>query len=463
MLLATGCALCWLGAPLIWDGAYQLCLTLVNQRPFFYETRFHSYPLWLPVVWLSRAVDNLHALVFLYGLPFCIAPAASLLLSWWIVGRSAPWLIVWPALGIAGITLPGQIFVTNDSVFQQHLFWPVFLGLLVPLTWPRAITVIILALFQLSHPVGVLLLASAIVSAACLVVFDAGNRRRHVSCVIFGSVLGVSALTKTILWPDVYAQKEASWHVLWDRFLTGVSGWPAMCVILIWVCAIFVWLHGRDPAPTRNRLHFSGLRLKYAPAAAFLTAVVAGSCLLFWATDPHLWSSAANYRRWVAPFTVPLLAFAVMEVLRRPARATADASDRLRAVIVLTCCIAFAAVLSIQALGWQNLTRHLMADVRDFKDWMVPQEAIDWIHATPLDHWSTPSYVLLLQGRRPSKLLLPMDAVSALRAPQPRIALAPWDLRSIAGESNAWFDFTIIAEQLHENPAVHLAKPRRKN
>jgi hypothetical protein len=453
---------CWLGAPLIWDGAYQLCLTLLDERPFFYEARFHSYPLWLPVVWLSQAVDNLHALVFLYGLPFCIAPAASLLLSWWIVGRSAPWLIVWPALGIAGITLPGQIFIINDSVFQQHFFWPVFLGLLVPLTWPRAITVIILALFQLSHPVGILLLAIAILSAACLVVFDAGNRRRHVNCAIFASVLGALALTKTLVWPDAYAQKEASLHVLWDRFLTGVWGWPAMGITLMWACAIFVWLHGRDPGHTRDR-YFSGLGLKCAPAAAFLTAVLAGSCLLFWATDPHLWSSAPNYRRWVAPFTVPLLAFAVMEVLHRPARVSANGSDRLRSLIVLTCSIAFSAVLSIQALGWQNLTRHLMADVNDFNDWIVPQEAIDWIDATPLDHWSTPSYVLLLQGRRPSKLLLPMDAVSALQAPQPRIALAPWDLRPIAGKANTWFDFTIIAGQLRKNPAFYLAKPRPKN
>ena len=77
--ILTGAALiaCAAQLPLIWDGGYQLAATLVEQRPYFYLTRFHSWFLWWPTVWLSRVTDNPTLLVFAYGLPFLLAPAAS--------------------------------------------------------------------------------------------------------------------------------------------------------------------------------------------------------------------------------------------------------------------------------------------------------------------------------------------------------------------------------------------------
>ena len=45
----------------------------------------------------------------------------------------APHVMLWALFGTAAAMLPGQIFMINDSIFQMHLFWPVFLAALLPL------------------------------------------------------------------------------------------------------------------------------------------------------------------------------------------------------------------------------------------------------------------------------------------------------------------------------------------
>src|SRR5207302_3210707 len=104
----------------------QLCCTLIHQYPYAYFGRLHSHFLWLPTAWAARHTANVWVLQMVYGLPFCLAPAAGLLLSWWFVRRRAPRLIMWAAFGVAAAPLPGQVFIINDSILQQHLFWPVF-------------------------------------------------------------------------------------------------------------------------------------------------------------------------------------------------------------------------------------------------------------------------------------------------------------------------------------------------
>src|SRR5436305_7692358 len=99
ILAAAGVYTCWCDTPMIWDGAYQFCLTLISDHPYSYLTRFHSFLLWIPVWLLSHVTSNLTVLKMAYGLPFTLAPAASVLLSWWVVRRRAPHLIVWAILG----------------------------------------------------------------------------------------------------------------------------------------------------------------------------------------------------------------------------------------------------------------------------------------------------------------------------------------------------------------------------
>ena len=59
ILAVTGVFTAWCDTPMIWDGAYQFAFSLIRQKPYFYLTRFHSYILWSPMVWLSHVTTNL--------------------------------------------------------------------------------------------------------------------------------------------------------------------------------------------------------------------------------------------------------------------------------------------------------------------------------------------------------------------------------------------------------------------
>ncbi len=440
LTLFTAFVLCWFNAPLIWDGSYQLCRTLIDQHPFFYYTRFHSYPLWWPVVWLSRVTDNLHALVFAFGLPFCLTPAVSLLLSWWFVRRTAPWLILWATLGTYATALPGQMFLINDSIFQQHLFWPFYLGLFVPLTPLQIAVLVILAAFQLSHPLGGLLLLGAAIATASLAILDIPNRRRWLARTLLVLGLCIAAWGKILLWPDPYAYQEASFQMARSRFHDGVLGWPVIGIVCIWLCALCAWCAGKHSTNGSLRR-----KLRLCAAAAL---VFAGLALIIWAAEPQRWASAINYRRWAAPLTLPVFALAFFETLNPPR--DAGLLSRSRSRLMLGCGLVFAVVLSWQALTWSNLTRRLMSEVGSRSGPLVTFESLQSPHSTALDHWSIASLVLISQGRNPTKLVLTSASITALDGPAPKLELGSWDLQPIRPGRVDWFDFSSILEQLHK-------------
>ena len=232
---------CWCETPLIWDGAYQLAIMLRIQEPYSFEGRFHSYILWLPVVPLSRLTDNVHILQLVYGLPFAMAPAAGVAMSWWIVRKERPELMIWPIFGIAAATLPGQIFIINDSIFQQHLFWPLFMAVFVRVTKAQLVVLLFLVIFQFSHAIGFILLSGAAGCALLLSLVDRANRKRLLIRTSLFSLLAIGALAKIYLVPDSYAATEATWEKAMERWDKGVAGWPARGLWMMWMSGAVVF------------------------------------------------------------------------------------------------------------------------------------------------------------------------------------------------------------------------------
>lgn len=153
-LAAAGLFACFCKLPLIWDGAYQFNRTLLLDSAYYYPPRFHSWIVWQPLVLAMRFTDNVTLLQAIYGMPFLLAPALGLILSWWVIRRHAPHLLVWVVFGVAAGPLPGQVFAINDTILQQHLFWPVFVGVLMPLSIRQRVVLTFLALMQLSSRRG---------------------------------------------------------------------------------------------------------------------------------------------------------------------------------------------------------------------------------------------------------------------------------------------------------------------
>ena len=447
ILAAAGVYSAWCGAAMTWDGAYQFAHTLIARRPYVYETRFHSFLLWQPVVWVDRFTDNLTLLKAVYGLPYLLAPSASLLLSWWLVRRRAPHLVIWAVFGVAVAPLPGQVFVINDSIFQQHLFWPVFLGLIAPgpLTRAQRVALGLLAAFQLSHQIGCVLMAGAAIATGLLAAADRGERKQLLRRGAFAAAVAALALVKMWVYYDPYAAQEFTWESARQRWQAGVAGAPLVGLALMWVAGVAVTVEARG-----------GDRLRHTIRALSLVLVIAtGAVWVAWATDFHHWAWASEYRRWLVPLTLPFYAMALLDRIRPAATHTPTAPPPapLRGTLAPLLAGVFAAVLGVQGAVWSALSRRLADDLRAYPQAVVPASALPWVEHTPFQHWSLPAQGVVLQGREPRKLIVldPKDEAT-LRHTPPGIPLAPGESRVPEPGPGGWFDFRPLIEYVSGEP-----------
>lgn len=446
LLALTGVFTCCCDTPMIWDGAYQFCFSLIKQRPYFYLTRFHSYVLWLPMVYLSRFTDNITALKLAYGLPFTLAPAFSLCASWWIVRDRAPRLILWAIFGVAAAPLPGQIFIINDSIFQQHMFWPVYLGLLVPLRLPQAIFLSLLVVFQFSHQIGLLLLAGGTGATLLLALRDKPNRSELLLKAGILIPLAALALWKIFHFPDSYAQREFTRERVHESWQYGVEGYPLRGVVFMCGAGTAVLLH-----------HLLPHRRSWRTGLLVLAALCLAGAMVnwtIWAADSHKWSTAANYRRWVVPLTAPFYLLALLDRwFDRPL--TTNTDFEMGGLVGLCTAFIFLVVLSIQSVVWIRLTRHLVQDVESYPATIVPWSRIAWTRDTPLYHWGTTPFIFVLEGAKPHRLVLDPDQSDAdqqLRMVDqvpPRIPLSWFTPISPVPGPAGWFDFRPMLYAIH--------------
>jgi len=455
LLVLTGIFACICDAPMIWDGAYQFSFSLIKQRPYFYLTRFHSYVLWLPMVWLSHFTDNLTLLKFAYGLPFTLAPAFSVLASWWVVKDRAPHLILWAIFGAAAGPLPGQIFIINDSIFQQHVFWPVFLALLVPLDSWRIALLVLLTPFQFSHQIGIILLTGAAGAALLMAYRDKQNRREAVVKTVVFAALAAVALWKALHFPDSWAQQEMTPERIRESWQYGVEGPPLRGIILMWIAGTCVLLFTIVRA---NRFEKYRPGLKWTALAGVLVPAL---MWVVWASDAHNWTDAANYRRWVVPLTLPFYGMAFVDRWRSVRSGAGIKTNGLTRAIGIGVAANFAVVLSIQSLVFKRLADRMVSDVESSATAVVPWDTIAWSKDTAVSHWGSTAYIFVREGRVPRKLLLDKNPTEAEKQLEmmfqtpPRIPLAWFTPVPPTPGPGGWFDFRPLLYSVHHEPHVH--------
>jgi hypothetical protein len=461
----TAAFACWCRAPLIWDGAYQFDMTLALQHPYVYLTRFHTWFLWWPTVWASHFTSNIMILQTLYGLPFLLAPMASVLLSWWMVKDHAPHLIIWAVFGVAAATLPGQIFVINDSIFQQHLFWPVLLGMMVPVTDDRRIVRAGLIVFQLAHPIGVPLLFGGMVAVALVAIADRTHRRMLLSNALMLGTVCALAVVKIVVsnsierFHDTYAAHQATWEVVVGEWRRGVLGAPIQGLVWIWVGG------GLLLAQRELRRRGGSAVAGAAIALGAVCCVVTGATRwIGWANDPtgQAWMGAIDYRRWIGPLTLPFFLLATIEMFmtasgtggppvistRRHGRAAH--ATTIRGFVGIMLAATFALVLGLQSATWSRLTDRLMYQVNHYDaSAVVPYSAreVAWFRYTPLGHWGTGNYVSAMQGKTPARIFLDPLSEEEFRGSSPRLEYYAASPEAPPGPGG-WFDFRGVLQQV---------------
>lgn len=492
----------WADLQLIYDGSFQLGATLREGKAFVYLSRFHTWALWAPVAWLAPRSSDPHLLSMVYGLPFLAAPVLGLALSWWIVRRHRPGLIVWAALGICGTSLPGQVFVINDSLFQQHLFWPIFLGVLVRQTFAQKVVMAVLAVFQLAHPVGFILMTGATLAAGTLALAT-GNRierRRLLDDAVFAGVFAAFAGWK--LWwvqqpgtPyfDPYLAEEASWANAKVRWIAAVNGWPIKAVCCLYVAAAGLLLQAMIKRSSGGRTAAKVL----GGVLAIAGVGAATAALWIWSDSMRLWWGAVDYRRWLVPLTLPMYAMIWVEQLVAARRAARPAPPpetpfepdlspldtppprpvfpglALRSAVVVLLAGMFAAVLGNQSRHYKSAIDRLYAELMASPAVTMEIPPQHFSRETALQHWSITWQLLMMQGRKPTKWLVATNFTDdagyrpqieqGLLGNPPRLPVHA-DVRGyglIAPEpgGGGWFDFSELlpkaaAELRARQPAV---------
>ena len=385
-------ALC--GDPLSSDGAFYLFVTLERQIPFFPPARLINVGLALPVWAVSHFSDNFTILRAVFCICYASVPGLGLALSWITCREKCPALFIWPALSISLAMLPGQFNFNSEAFMAASFAWPVFLAGLIG-TEPALLPVLALlaVMVMLAHPIAVALSAFAALATAVSAFRLSGRARfrRYAGA----SLLVVLALSRLFAGFSGYEHRMMSLDQVTNTFQWSVLGWPL--VSLAFVCAAALQcLRG---SATNRPANDGEVAPDYILAGL---ALAAGMCLIPPSIDANTLSAVMGYRFWVGPISVALMAGCALDAWRCNPAALWTA--RKPALVAIGS--AFFVVLSLQSVTWARLTTRFVGTLHQAGCGCVPRSSLKWITNTPLNHWATDAYAIVLQGRTPQVLVL---------------------------------------------------------
>jgi hypothetical protein len=428
-------------AALTWDGAFYLFRTLDTGRPFIAHDRLIDAPLHWPVLWVNQVADSLSVLRATFGLVHVITPLASIALSWWVVRREAPSLIVWPIIGIGLATLPGQINFISEGIKAHQLIWPVLLAVLIGLparTVPLAAMVSLVIMYL--HPAAVPIFLA--VAGAALVTASLSPKDRE-RLVPFALSLLFAALLRYGMIGGGYESGEMNLETMKRQWRNSATGLPGIALALTFLLAAAVL------ASSRLR---RGLPWLWTVPVAL--SALAGTTLTIWALDPSRWWDALEFRgpTNVISLAVAGVAFVDATVARLSRSTHLRTLPDIRRRTSLAIAITFAIVLSIQSILYGQVIDEMNAIMASSDQRCIELGTLPGMPESPLNLWSTPSLSLLYQGWKPDKVVL-MDGdcerarqggTLGIAAPgssydSSRIDLVPlqWEL---GGHGACWWD-----------------------
>jgi hypothetical protein len=437
--VATGCR-----SGLSWDGSYILLATLHEQRPFITHGRLTSNLLLWPVVGLSGVTSNVYVLAAAFTAVWAAVPFVALLLSWLVVRRRRPALILWPAMGICVVTLPGQFFFASEALGAAQLFWPVVAWVCVgaPRRWLPCMAAICVAVALLHPAGGGLLLVGG--CALGVLAWRRPSRRRLLAAggsgLVIAGAVRIAAIENT-----GYEGSSFRAEVLRDHFANAVLGAPLLALLATSVVLLATAL----PA-ARARDHVRGVALGVAAVA-----------MLVWAAQPTWWAEGLNYRSWGAIVSAGFMALLVVTALVLPDRGGkpdppgngahgngGHGSTRgpdLRAApdadrgpwLVAAAGGLFALVVTVQSVGWAHALERLSEALP--AEGCAPVAGVVPGARTAAAHWGVRSTSLLLQGRKPRSVLTDADVTCAGMGTDD-LPLAPYE----ATRRQGWFDLSGI-------------------
>ncbi len=412
----------FVNAPLSFDGSFYLFRVLDNHDFIDDLDRVIHIPLQVPVLAATYVTHDLHFLSLAFSAAYCSIPLLGLALSW-IICRQRPSLFIWPAISICLAELPGRFFFINEQVMLATLFWPTLLMVLlgaptVVMMLVAAITIVAAA----SQPVAAATLAEILLVALVSAIIRPQVREQSLWYALF---LGLLLLERIVIPIQDWERKSFTLNVVSYSFYNAVWGWPL-------IATAFTMLAGLMCLFTPRR---------YPRIYLMVPLVLVGIALTVWALNPTSWDRCIDFRYWITPITLVLMAGAAVEELWLRRSSEVQLQEIRRYAIPLVGAI-FLLVLSMQSVEWQMMNHRLRGELVNSERGCIPSGSLFWLHDTPLSHWGGTFNAIEVQGQKPATLLLPNELDCQIFATEGDAKLVDQGAfkfdRDIRG---SWFDF----------------------
>lgn len=440
-LMAVGLGIAALArAPLTWDGAWFFVRTADTAMPTFLARRAIHAVLEAPLIVVTRATGDVDLGSLAFSIPYVLVPLVGWLAAWRVVRHERPDTMLWPALGICLVTLPGQVFFLIEGSIITHLAWALLLAAAMgSVGRHRGMVVALTALIAISHPFsGPTLIGIGLVAALAPVARsrvaepdpDPGGATRPPGrdgrWVAAGFLaLGSVATVASLVLRSAYEIEMSTLDELIAKFRAAILDPATVAPLAAWAIGLLAAVRIRP----RVRL-----------AAITTILLVTTAVLIGWALDPIAWASALRFRAWPVLLAVPVAALAVADVLR-------PAPWRDRRLVLVAAPLVMAVVLGVQATSWVALRDRLAAALAASAVPCVEGTPLRWIAGTALDHWSLTSLAIADEGRDPRHLaLVDRSCAAALAADRRSVVIKATPFDHDERPVDGWWGFERLAD-----------------
>jgi hypothetical protein len=428
------------GIGLAFDGSYLWFLAVEMGAPYIVHNRVINILFQAGPLLASRYLHQPQVISAIFSLVYLLPPLAGCLLSWMVIRRRAPGLMLWSVGWVLLAILPGQMEVVSEANIVLQLFWPVFLMVLLGVRLRDLPLILALAILAVcAYPTSVVLLGLA----ALLSIAVGLHRRAHLRMNGITSVLllgiGAMNLLRLIHGLTGYEVSMLNIGTLEAHFWPGMAGEPLIFVLLAW---------GAMGVVLRRAVHRTPIeepRNLYIPIGLL---ILGGLLLGLRAALPFRWEGIVSYHFYSLFVALPFLGMAAIDVYhsqQHPGHALSFTSERRR--VTQAAMLVAAGVMTIHAISWQMFASQLRSSLAASPGSCLSVDEtpeLAWGRHTILEHWSVTVLSLWVQPNPPTKLMV-FEPRCTDQSFEGDFQLAPW-LRYEWGYH--WFDLRPLGASL---------------
>ena len=359
--------------------------------------RWVDWLLFQPVLWARPWVSGPAPLAVIHGLMCSVLPLFSLTCCLLMLRGRFERLRFWAMLGILLVPLPGQIMLMGETSPTLQLGWVclAFVWRGCPLRWAGVVVFAATVMWGL-HPVAAPLFFCAGVTSFALsyTMKDRSTRWRFWTWAALFALASIGKLLETLLLASAY--ERANMHgAAWTAELqSGLLMTPFVFLVPVGIEVLRSFF-----ADSRNESGTPSFRLsRILWSAAFVIGIG-------YSVYPGGWTGGLCYRKFGILFTMPLMFLAGVAAWRHWRSPIADAPSAMSGRSLLLPALLFAVMMGGMSLSWKYLCQSLMEHLAAHKGQVLTQDELPYIeYNSALNHWSSTSLSLFLQGWSPQKV-----------------------------------------------------------